>query len=153
MTMARSIAIVLIAISPYFSGAKAQNVYRCGSSYSQAPCPDGTAIQAQDPRTPEQKQESDARIRRDQEVAGGMEKARLQQEAERAKQDAALAKRQAAQAKADAIAKKKAERAAKSVKKPSKKAKSLSKKTLKSSKTTAPATAAKPQTKARAAKP
>ena len=152
MTPRLMIALFFIAISVHFSGAKAQNVYRCGSSYSQVPCPDGTEIQVQDPRTPEQKQASDARIRHDKEVAQGMEKARLKQEAERAKQEAVLAKQRAAQAKADAIAKRKEERDAKSAKKPSKKAKSQSKQKPKSSKTAPPARAAKPQTKASAAK-
>jgi len=142
----RIFALFFIAASVHFSGAMAQNVYRCGSNYSQVPCPDGTEIQVQDPRTPEQKQASDARIRHDQEVAQGMEKARL-------KEEAALAKQRAAQTKADAAAKKKEKRDAKSAKKPSKKAKSPAQKTSESSRVTSSRQAAKPQPKASAAKP
>lgn len=149
----RIFALFFIAALVHFSGAMAQNVYRCGSNYSQVPCPDGTEIQVQDPRTPEQKQASDARIRHDQEVAQGMEKARLKEEAERARQETALAKQRVAQTKADAAAKKKEKRDAKSAKKPSKKAKSPAQKTSESSRVTSSRQAAKPQPKASAAKP
>lgn len=45
------------------SGAAAQKIYRCGPDgriYQQAPCSDGKAIDASDPRTPEQRAEAQA---------------------------------------------------------------------------------------------
>jgi hypothetical protein len=62
-------------------GAGAQTVYRCGTSYSQSPCPAGVAIAVDDPRTAQQKQETEAAVRRDAKTADSMEKSRLKQEA------------------------------------------------------------------------
>ena len=35
--------------------AQAQPVFRCGSEYSQAPCPQGRVVDTSDPRTPQQR--------------------------------------------------------------------------------------------------
>lgn len=61
--------------------AGAQTVYRCGSSYSQSPCPAGVPLVVDDPRSAQQKQETDAAVKRDAKTADGMEKSRLKQEA------------------------------------------------------------------------
>ncbi|CAN5443020.1 hypothetical protein BH11PSE7_BH11PSE7_13450 [soil metagenome] len=61
--------------------AGAQTVYRCGSSYSQSPCPAGVAVAVDDPRSAQQKQETEAAARHDSKTADGMEKSRLKQEA------------------------------------------------------------------------
>ena len=61
--------------------AAAQTVYRCGSSYSQSPCPAAVTVNVDDPRTAQQKQEAEAAARRDAKTADGMEKSRLKQEA------------------------------------------------------------------------
>lgn len=47
-----------VAVLTLSSGAGAQKIYRCGPDgrlYQQAPCTDGKAIDASDPRTPEQR--------------------------------------------------------------------------------------------------
>jgi hypothetical protein len=61
--------------------AGAQTVYRCGSSYSQSPCPAGVPLVVDDPRSAQQKQETDAAVKRDARTADSMEKSRLKQEA------------------------------------------------------------------------
>ena len=63
------------------SGAGAQPVYRCGNTYSQSPCPAAVAVDVDDPRSAQQKQETDAASRRDSRAADAMEKSRLKQEA------------------------------------------------------------------------
>jgi cell division septation protein DedD len=92
-----SVAIVLIAVYATPTRAETQNVYRCGSNYSQTPCPDGVRVDVQDSRTAEQKAQTDAAVRRDAKTADAMERARLNEEAQRekarAKADAASAKK------------------------------------------------------------
>ncbi|MBI2750959.1 MAG: hypothetical protein HYX43_16960 [Burkholderiales bacterium] len=81
MKHSTSFAIFLIAVCTITTRAGAADVYRCGSSYSQTPCPDGARVDVQDARTAAQKAESDAAIRRDTSTANAMEKARLKEEA------------------------------------------------------------------------
>ena len=73
-------AILLIAAYALSTGATAQNVYKCGSSYSQSPCPGGATIDVTDTRTPAQKEQTDSAANRDAKTADAMEKARIQQE-------------------------------------------------------------------------
>jgi hypothetical protein len=94
------IALVLIAICVVSTGAKGQNVYRCGNAYSQKPCVDGVAVDVQDTRTPEQKAQSDALIKRDSAAANTMEKTRLKEEAQQRADNAKLAAAAAKQASA-----------------------------------------------------
>jgi len=61
--------------------AIAQKVYKCGSSYSQVPCPAGTVIEVDDARSAGQKKQTDDAARRDARLADDMEKARLKQDA------------------------------------------------------------------------
>lgn len=75
-------AIIFAAIYPLSTGAMAQKVYRCGNNYSQTPCPDAVVVEVQDARSTSQKNETDARIRRETATADAMEKKRLQEEAE-----------------------------------------------------------------------
>ncbi len=75
-----SIALLFVAILIVTTGAKGQNVYRCGNSYSQKPCTDGVVIDVQDTRTPAQKADSDALARREAATANSLEKARLKEE-------------------------------------------------------------------------
>lgn len=81
MMHARSFAIFLIATGAVLTSAQAQNVYRCGDSYSQSPCPGGVAIDAGDSRTKGQKAQADAATQRDRQTASALEKERLKQEA------------------------------------------------------------------------
>ena len=73
-------AIFLIAACALSTGATAQNTYKCGDSYSQAPCPGARVIDATDSRTPAQKKQADLVTGRVARTADAMEKARLQQE-------------------------------------------------------------------------
>lgn len=73
-------AIFLIAACALSTGATAQNTYKCGDSYSQAPCPGARVIDATDSRTPAQKTQADLVTGRVARTADAMEKARLQQE-------------------------------------------------------------------------
>ena len=74
-------ALSMLLASPC---AFAQKVYRCGSNYSQTPCPAGTAIEVDDARSADQKKQTDAAAKRDARLADDMEKARLKQEAQAA---------------------------------------------------------------------
>jgi hypothetical protein len=85
------IATFFIAIGAISTGVAGQNVFRCGNAYSQKPCADGVTVDVQDTRTPEQKAESDALIKRDSEAANSMEKARLKEEAQQRADNAKLA--------------------------------------------------------------
>jgi hypothetical protein len=77
--------------------AAAQTVYRCGNSYSQQPCPGGSAIDASDSRTPEQRRTQEATVRHERRVADRLEQERLKEEAA-----AARAAREADQAQRNA---------------------------------------------------
>jgi hypothetical protein len=59
----------------------AQNVYRCGNSYSQQPCADGRLVAASDSRSASQKAQTDRAAKQDAKSAAAMEKARLKEEA------------------------------------------------------------------------
>lgn len=74
------IATIIIATSALSTGATAQNVYKCGNTYSHMACPDGEVIDATDPRSPAQKYQADQAIGRDARLADAMQKARLKQE-------------------------------------------------------------------------
>ncbi|MFN4004939.1 MAG: hypothetical protein ACK4J1_09565 [Hylemonella sp.] len=77
--------------------APAQTIYRCGNSYSAQPCPDGQTIQAADPRSTEQRQAHEARVRHEKRTAERLEQERLREEAAaaRAAQQADRAQRAA----------------------------------------------------------
>ncbi len=72
---------LLLAVSALPMTAAAQLTYKCGNSYSQAPCLDAVTIDTSDRRTSAQKLQTDLATQRDARTADTMEKARLQQEA------------------------------------------------------------------------
>jgi hypothetical protein len=74
--------LALLAPVVVFSGspAFAQDAYRCGSSYSQSPCPGGTPMTINDKRTEEQRASAQEVARRDAALADAMEKRRRQDE-------------------------------------------------------------------------
>ena len=72
---------VLISLSACWVPAPAQDVYRCGQSYSDTACPGGIVVVTADPRSAAQRAQTDAAIRRDTKMAHSMEKDRLKQEA------------------------------------------------------------------------
>jgi len=92
------VTLLLIAISPYSHWARAEKVYKCGSTYSQTPCPGGTLLEVDDTRDPTEKKRMDAQTRRNAELARDMEQSRLANEAalaaERAKVAGNAAQRQ-----------------------------------------------------------
>lgn len=75
------IAILFIAITLINTRATAQNVYRCGDTYSDKPCAEGVSVNVLDKRTRQQKSESVASTQREAAAAQELEKARLRQEA------------------------------------------------------------------------
>lgn len=95
-------ATFFVAAYALSAGASAQNVYKCGNTYSQKPCPDGVVVDVQDARTPAQKAEADAKTHREMAQVNAIEKAH---EKEEAQARAAQAKRDAAERKKAAAAK------------------------------------------------
>ena len=77
LAMALSCA-VLVAAAP---GATAEEIYRCGDSYSNKPCPGGQQVQAADPRSASQRAQANQAAQQDAKAADAMEKARLKEEA------------------------------------------------------------------------
>ncbi|WP_294767550.1 hypothetical protein [uncultured Rhodoferax sp.] len=75
-------ALVFIAACALSTGASAQKVYKCGSSYSQTPCQDGVALQADDARTPAQKAAAEKLAREEAKLGTQLEKTRLKDEAQ-----------------------------------------------------------------------
>jgi hypothetical protein len=61
--------------------ALAQQVYRCGNSYSQAPCTGAVVIDADDPRTEAQRAEAKQVLASDKALAKDLEAARRKEEA------------------------------------------------------------------------
>jgi hypothetical protein len=59
---------------------QAQGIYRCGNSYSQAPCPGAEPLQLEDARQPDQKQQSDAAAAQTARLAQSMERTRIAEE-------------------------------------------------------------------------
>ena len=77
MNKKTSIAAIVLAVS---GAAGAQAVYRCGSSYSQQPCPGGSEVAVTAPRPPSDVAQARAAVQADMKRADAMEKARLAQE-------------------------------------------------------------------------
>lgn len=71
---------LILATLALAASAQAQTVYRCGSSYSQQPCPGGTPVAASDARTPADAARATRAAEADARRADAMEKARLAQE-------------------------------------------------------------------------
>ena len=69
-----------VACSMLAGPLAAQTVYRCGNSYSQAPCPDGEAVDVGDMRTPAQRAQAEAAARQTAATAQRMQNERLAQE-------------------------------------------------------------------------
>lgn len=84
-------AIILIAANAISTGASAEDVYRCGSTYSQKPCPDAVKVDVQDTRTLAQKAEADAKTQRETVQVHTIEKTRQKEEAQQRAANAKLA--------------------------------------------------------------
>lgn len=75
------VVFILIAISPYSHWARADKVYKCGTTYSQMPCPGGTTLELADTRDSTEKKRMDAQTKRDAKLALTMQQSRLANEA------------------------------------------------------------------------
>jgi hypothetical protein len=75
-------ATLLLALSACWlpAQAQAQNVYRCGESYGNTPCPGGTVVPTDDPRSAAQRAQTDAATRRDARSAQLLEQERIRRE-------------------------------------------------------------------------
>ena len=103
-----ALAIFFIALGARVSSTQAQNIHKCGNTYSQQPCPGGSVVETGIAPAPTstQKAQTDAATRRDEKTAAAMEKARMKAEAQPAavyipppKSEAADANRPAAKLK------------------------------------------------------
>lgn len=61
-------------------GLQAQGIYRCGNAYSQTPCPGAESLHLNDPRQPDQKQQTDAAASQAARLAQTMEQTRIAEE-------------------------------------------------------------------------
>ncbi len=84
--------------------AMAQSVYRCGSTYSHAPCPQGQPVAVADPRHPAQVQQARAQTARDQDLADRLHRENAEREAARRK----VLKQESLQARKNALAQQRA---------------------------------------------
>ena len=76
--------IVALGLGMAALGAQAgPPVYRCGSTYSQVPCPEGRIVDATDPRSAAQRADARRIAARERQQATQMEHARREQEASR----------------------------------------------------------------------
>ncbi len=73
---AATLMLLLVA-----TGANAQPVYRCGSVYSQSPCPHGKIVEATDPRTAAQRAEARRVVDDERRLAAEMRRERLAEQA------------------------------------------------------------------------
>ena len=73
-------AIIFASLLATHQGLWAQNIYKCGSSYSQTPCEGASTLNLDDARTSAQKKQTDAASRGDAKQAKALEKDRLVQE-------------------------------------------------------------------------
>ena len=74
------LAAMLFATTLAGPQASGQTVYRCGTEYSQTPCPGAVVVDASDSRTPAQKAQTDAATAQAARSADKMEKDRLASE-------------------------------------------------------------------------
>ncbi|APW47353.1 hypothetical protein [Rhodoferax antarcticus] len=85
------VALVLIAIGAYSHWARAEKVYKCGTTYSQTPCQGSTTLNVDDTRDPAEKKRMDAQTKRDAELGQDMQQSRLTNEAALAAERAHIA--------------------------------------------------------------
>lgn len=113
-----SVSVLAIACLAWGLGgisAKAQTVYRCGSTYAHAPCPEGRPVDVADPRDAAQVEQSRAQTARDKQLADALHRENAAREAAYRKTMQAEAKRAqklAAQRRREERAKERARKAA-----------------------------------------
>jgi hypothetical protein len=96
MRLASKIAMLLIATTAASTGAWAQKVYRCGSTYSQTPCGEGTTLDhlPNPVDTAASPQAIERENKRQLAAANALEKERKAMEAEAQRRNMAIAKAQ-----------------------------------------------------------
>jgi hypothetical protein len=67
----------IVAISAISVWAGAENIYKCGTSYSQTPCAGGQVLSVDDQRTPVQQQSTKKAVNNTQKMAEKLKKQRL----------------------------------------------------------------------------
>ena len=80
----KPLALLLLCALSAPHTADAQQIYRCGNSYSQMPCPGGAMVEAEDDRSTQQKREAETLARRDTKLADEMARTREQLQAKAA---------------------------------------------------------------------
>lgn len=80
MTRPIHLFLLLAALALAATDASGQTVFRCGNSYAQQPCAGGSAVDASDPRSPDQAAVAGKVAAGDAKRAEALEKARLAQE-------------------------------------------------------------------------
>jgi hypothetical protein len=78
--MQKPTLLALLLFASLSTVEAASGVYKCGTTYSQFPCPGGETIKADDIRSGAQKKQSDRAIASDKKIADNMAKNRLKQE-------------------------------------------------------------------------
>ncbi|HEY9068410.1 MAG TPA: hypothetical protein VIO33_25725 [Burkholderiaceae bacterium] len=79
---AAALPLLLVVVSGFaMPAAHAQMVYRCGSTYTHTPCPEGRVVAATDPRSAAQRAEAQRIAALESQRASQMEHERLTQEA------------------------------------------------------------------------
>ncbi len=73
-------AILSISTCLITTGVTAQTAYKCGNTYSQAPCPGGVAVDASDARSSAQKKQTDMATAQGAKAADALAKDRIAQE-------------------------------------------------------------------------
>ena len=116
MNLGSKFALFLIAACALSTPARAQKVYKCGSSYSQIPCPGGETLEPADTRTTAQKTDALRAQKMQSREADNLEKLRLKDEANTRSADTArrkAAEKQAKTAQAEELARAKTKAKAK----------------------------------------
>lgn len=97
-------ALMAALATPTVHAQQQAPVYRCGSTYSQAPCPGGKEVNADDARTPEQQQQARDLAQREAERGEAMARERRTAEAARPAGQGAAGIRHAIQPGQEAVA-------------------------------------------------
>lgn len=83
---ATALALSVLTVLLLPPAAQAQTVYRCGSTYSQTPCPGAQVVEAHDARSASDKAQADATTREQAAKARALEQERQQREARAARE-------------------------------------------------------------------
>jgi hypothetical protein len=75
----KPLACLLLCLAA--AGAHAQSVYRCGSLYSESPCPQASLLDVSDARSDSQRMEAQRLASNDRRLADQMERERLKRDA------------------------------------------------------------------------